>query len=364
MFRNRLGGHAPAARRLPFGRLVGCALVLLVGTAAAAFEEPLDSPAPMVSAPEAQPLQAVAVAGTKLVAVGSRGLVITSDRAIGGWVQAHTPVQTDLIALSFLPSGEGWACGHQGVVLHTTDEGLNWTKQLDGWGAKKQFEAFYAAHPLPAGQTDDPARLQISTNFKDGPTLPWLGVWFEDAKNGYVVGSFGDIARTTDGGASWTPWLDHIDNPNFLDLNAMGTVGGQLYIVGEQGTVWERDAQSGRFVSRATGYDGTLFGLTGTAQTLLVFGLRGTIMRSEDGGKSWSASTNPVHTTLLSGTALADGTFVLTALDGQIIVSRDGGRTFVSMTHAVPSALTGIIAHGKDNVVLTGLAGVTPLSIR
>ena len=42
------------------------------------------------------------------------------------------PVSADLTALHFANAQQGWAVGHEGVVLHTPDGGASWTLQLDG----------------------------------------------------------------------------------------------------------------------------------------------------------------------------------------------------------------------------------------
>jgi photosystem II stability/assembly factor-like uncharacterized protein len=46
-----------------------------------------------------------------------------------------------------------------------------------------------------------------------GADKPFLDVWFEDEKKGFAIGAFNLILRTEDGGKTWTPWLDRIDNP-------------------------------------------------------------------------------------------------------------------------------------------------------
>ena len=51
-----------------------------------------------------------------------------------------------------------------------------------------------------------------------------------------------------------------------------------------------------------TGYTGSFFGITGTAQYLIVYGLRGTIYRSADQGKTWTVIQDPIETTLSDGT--------------------------------------------------------------
>ena len=36
---------------------------------------------------------------------------------------------------------------------------------------------------------------------------PFLDVLFSDASEGFVIGAFGLVLRTRDGGKSWEPWI-------------------------------------------------------------------------------------------------------------------------------------------------------------
>jgi photosystem II stability/assembly factor-like uncharacterized protein len=332
--------------------------LLLFGSAHAAFLDPLDTPAVNSLAPASEPLLAVVSAGVRLVAVGSRGVILTSNASANSWVQASVPVESDLVAVTFPDAKNGWACGHDGIILHSSDGGITWVKQLDGISARQQFEADYNARIAGGDKALAPVLQQVQLNYDAGPSLPWLGVWFNDSKTGYVVGSFGDIAMTDNGGKTWQPWLDHIDNTSFLDLDAISDVGGHLYIVGEQGTVYQLDRTQHKFVARPTGYPGSLFGIIGTAKTLLVFGLRGTIFRSEDQGKTWTQVNDPSGSTIMNGTVLPDGCFVLVNVDGGILVSSDDGKNFQMEPDAQDTALTDVAGTSSNKLILTGIGGI------
>jgi photosystem II stability/assembly factor-like uncharacterized protein len=78
-----------------------------------------------------------------------------------------------------------------------------------------------------------------------------------------------------------------VDNPKALHLYAVRGVGGEIYIAGEQGLVLKLDRASGEFRPLELPYKGTLFGVTGNARAVLVYGLRGSLLRSIDGGRTW-----------------------------------------------------------------------------
>jgi len=64
------------------------------------------------------------VSDERLVGVGSRGHVLTSDVRGKTWLQRPVPVSTDLVAVNFPTANQGWAVGHDGVALSSTDGGV------------------------------------------------------------------------------------------------------------------------------------------------------------------------------------------------------------------------------------------------
>lgn len=340
------------------------ALAISAGTQAAAaeqasgFQDTLNAPAIAQSKLADRSLIGIAYAGQRLVAVGLRGLITWSDDQGGTWHQASVPVQSDLLAVQFPEPLKGWAVGHDGVVLHSEDAGQTWTKQLDGASAEQQARDFYA--PMAKG-ADDPATQALAVldaNYRSGPSLPWLDVWFSDASHGYVVGAFGNIMATVDGGRTWQPWLLHIDNPDGLHLNAIRGINGHIYIAAEQGNVFRLDASGQRFERLATGYTGSFFGIAGNARTLLAFGLRGTVYRSADDGTTWAPIETPSQATISAGTAVPGIGFVLVNSAGQLLVGDDNPDRLRIVSLDRYMRLTSVIALRDSAVALTGLTGV------
>ena len=93
---------------------------LLAAPAASArgFTDVLDQPAVASPLAAKRLLQATAVAGKRIVVAGARGHILYSDDLGATWRQAKVPVSADLTALHFANAREGWAVGHEGVVLH------------------------------------------------------------------------------------------------------------------------------------------------------------------------------------------------------------------------------------------------------
>jgi photosystem II stability/assembly factor-like uncharacterized protein len=203
--------------------------------------------------------------------------------------------------------------GHDGVVQRTQDGGLTWARQLDGRAAGARMVEFYASAGTP-GWLEEARRFAAQ-----GAENPLLDVCFEDERTGYVVGAFGLILRTTDAGATWTPWMHLTDNPKLLHLYAVRRVGGELDAVGEQGLALRLDRATGRFRALEIPYKGTLFGVTGTERAagsaaaggrILVVSQAGHLLESRDEGASFRpvpvGSASPA-----AAVALADGAVVI-----------------------------------------------------
>ncbi len=289
--------------------------------AAPRFADPLDTAAVPSALASRALVNALALAGQRLVAVGQRGHILYSDDAGVHWTQAAVPVSSDLVAVHFPSARSGWAVGHDGVVLHSADAGASWTRQRAG-------------------------------------EQPLLGVWFADERHGYAVGAFNQLLATTDGGGHWTPWEAHADNPKALHLNAISQVGERLYIVGEQGLVLRLTRDHARFEALPTPYNGSFFGLTGQGDALIVYGLRGTALRSLDQGASWKQIDTGVQSGLTAACITADGAVLLASQGGQVLASRDNGATFGLLNTIAPGATFAMQATGDGKLVLAGLRGM------
>lgn len=324
-------------------------LVCAAPSRAASFADLLDTPAaPSARAAHAL-INALAMAGTRVVAAGQRGHILYSDDRGGRWRQAQVPVSSDLVALHFPTPLKGWAVGHDGVVLHSADGGATWRRQLDGIKAA-QLVIAQAASPALVGD----ARAVLAK----GPDKPFLDVWFLDQDKGFIIGAFNEIFATVDGGRNWTPWHTRTDNPKGFHLNAIGQVGGRLYIVGEQGLVLRLSADQSRFEALAVPYQGSFFGLTGHGAALIVFGLRGNALRSLDQGASWSRIETGLQSGLTAATVMADGTVLLVSQGGQVLASRDDGATFSKLDKIKPAATGAALAVGDGTLILGGMRGL------
>ena len=265
---------------------MGCALAaVLAWPVVAAPAVPTVLTAPAVQSPKALGAATLAVtrAGKRLVAVGERGTVLLSGDAGAHWRQAPVPVQVTLTSVRFIDERTGWAAGHLGVILRSDDGGQTWAKQLDGVQAAQAVANTVA-------QGDAPAQRAAQHFAEEGPDKPFFDIDFSDAQHGFAVGAYNLAFATTDGGKTWTPALGRLPNPKSLHLYGVRhskLEKGKVFVVGEQGLLLKSADGGASFSALASPYKGSLFGLLAARSgTLIAYGLRGNALRSADQGTS------------------------------------------------------------------------------
>lgn len=319
------------------------------------FEDPLAVAALPNVAASRSPLVGVAAVGNRVVAVGQRGVVVVSEDGGKNWKQAQVPVRTDLLAVHFPTARDGWAVGHGGAVIHTSDGGLTWTKQLDGHDVSRLIIEYYGKSDVVDGAQFVEREKSLA---EFGGTQPLMGVHFEDAKRGYVVGTFNRILRTEDGGKTWTPLGHRVENPDELHFYGISAGKSGLFFVGEQGMVWMHDKAQDRFVARPTGYEGTLFGVVVGDRSLIAHGMRGSVYRSGDLGASWQRVDISGHAGVSGGLQLGDGRIVLTTLAGGLLIGSGAGESFETYRTAGAMSYFGVAPLDESGLVLVGAEGV------
>ncbi|MDO3409991.1 hypothetical protein QWJ34_09485 [Saccharibacillus sp. CPCC 101409] len=205
------------------------------------------------------------------------------------------------------------------AVLHTTDGGKSWTRQL-------------AAGPVDEENSD-------SSQLRSG------GLDFADAKNGFLLTHdpsmlAGDLYRTSDGGKTWKkaqsklrsgrPTLTALD---FVDGRSgwiaaspgAGPIEGGLMMTSDGGKTFESSLKAGDDVSFAQHFadgNGYAVGTRSAAADYLV--------RTDDGGQSWS----PVYPSILPAREISfvdeQAGFGLGTINGEnrLLRTEDGGRTW------------------------------------
>ena len=187
-----------------------------------------------------------------------------------------------------------------------------------------------------------------------------MDVWFKNEHEGLIVGSFGLIFGTKDGGNTWISLLNHIENPQGFHYNALTRIRGVLLLAGEAGILFRLANDGGHAWERLESvYEGSLFGIVGEPLNdhAVAFGIGGNLIRTSNGGHTWQHEKTNVGIALSGGTVLPDGTLVIVAQSGGVLLSRDHGSTFTILDTNFGGCLA-VANSGDGHLILVGFQGV------
>jgi photosystem II stability/assembly factor-like uncharacterized protein len=169
-----------------------------------------------------------------------------------------------------------------------------------------------------------------------GTTEALFRVNFIDGNEGWVSGSYGTLLHTADGGNSWqrqkAPVEEHLFGLNFINPRQGWAVGGRGTVLATEdgGQTWENRSigddvilNDVRFIDAKQGW---------------IVGEFGRIYSSKDGGRTWVKQTSPIEVPLVSGESRNLFRLLLPhsksawafGLDGVILSSDDGTQWRVS----------------------------------
>ena len=215
-----------------------------------------------------------------------------------------------LASVNFVDASHGWAVGGLGTILHTRDGGATWAEQdsgvnvllekvyfvdrKHGWavgGWPRDYElAIFGGMGVILATDDGGATWKTQLDSVGG----WLsGLTFLDQKNGWAVGEFGTVWKTTDGGEHWkqmrkspTPcWLYDV---HFIDEEHGWTVGRfeTVMVTEDGGSSWKH--QSIPALRRPYGLSMNFRAVRfGNPLEGWIVGQHGNILYTRDGGKNW-----------------------------------------------------------------------------
>lgn len=377
-----VGAAYKAAIRFVSGSAFFAVLGLSAMQVNAQWQDPLETPAMGTLIAHKSLLLDITSIGDRYVAVGARGHIIYSDDEGRTWKQGNVPTITTLTAVYFVNETTGWAVGHDAIVLKTEDGGKNWVKQLDGFRAlgmvveaAKTFKAEKEAElDKVADSGNDDLIFEAETALEnatfaledaeydkeDGSTKPLLDVWFRNAQEGFVIGAYGMMFKTTNGGDSWVAWSNNVENPDRFHLNSIAKIDDKrLIIAGEAGTLITTQDKGNTWQKMNSPYDGSFFGVIAlTNNVQLAFGLRGNLIRSEDYGQSWEFVDTHTKQTLLGGTDHLGLTAYVVGIGGSFLKGIAAGTKWESKTRADRSNAASIIETKSGEFILVGEGGV------
>jgi photosystem II stability/assembly factor-like uncharacterized protein len=222
---------------------------------------------------------------------------------------ALTEVRQNLFATCFPTDAEGWMVGELGRIFYTHDGGASWDRQ--DAGTKRPFLAMSCLDAKTAwiagkegiiyGTKDAGASWTL---FKTNSNRHIFGIQFVDAQRGHAVGDYGTMVHTEDGGATWE--VSRVPENVTLPESALDT-----------------GVENG---------DVNLYGVSyGDRDHVWVVGEFGTIMASDDGGKTWRQQRPPVESSLFGVRFLDTKRGFAVGIDSVILQTSDGGETWTTI---------------------------------
>lgn len=261
-------------------------LMLVAGLSAPLMASPEVAPAEMAPKAEQSLMIAVAEAGDRLVAVGSRGHILLSDDQGANWRQVPVPVNNLLTAVTFTDAQRGWVVGHDATILVTEDAGETWTV--------RQFDA---------------------------EMNPLFDIVFFDDQRGLVFGGYGLAMETRDGGQTWQSH-ESVINEEGMHLNAVTQLNdGSYLIVGESGLMARSDDDGQSWTLIESPYGSSMFSVAAKGPAgAVVGGLRGNVFQTDDvvNGDWTELKTGSVQS-VFGIAADGNGGFWLAGLNGSLL---------------------------------------------
>ncbi len=353
-----------AIRKALLGVMLG-ALLLPCTLAYAKTYDVLTLPsAPSAMASKA-PIFVIKKFGNRYYAAGSRGHIIFSDDNGATWTQGAVPVRSTILDLDFANADQGWAVGHEGVILHTADGGKTWELQYDGLRYGKEGLAFYTklAEENPDNETYSYLVGEMEFAIEQGADKPFFVVKMHDDKRGHAAGAYGMMMVTYDGGKTWEHRLHTVDNENFNHIFDFAPLPepGRFFLSGEAGLLLLGDA-AGEQAQRVQSvpWEGSFFTTIDAADGAIVIGgLRGRMFRTADEGATWEVVDKPPTSAIVAERRLADGRLVAGGVGGEILVSRDNGVSFtMSSASGTAGPIFDVIDGAGSTLLIAGPRGI------
>ncbi len=311
-------------------------------------------------------LYGVSVAGSFAVVVGGGGYAHRTTDEGGSWTSVAVPNASVLYAIS-QPCGSNLvAVGPNGTVVRTTDFGSTWTPGYSGVTQSLNFVAMRnCSNGLAVGgggvilkTTNGGAQWSLVRN---NPYDALYFLCFIDDLRAYCVGSRNGAALllyTLDGGVSWIEQTG-IDFRGRIPISVCFYNGYIGYIGCNDGLIFKAPVMIMPLPWRNC-FTPFIQVCYVTPNLIIAIGNGGLILRSADGGNTWSQA-NSGTTRDIRRFHFADQSVGYAVYENGVLKTIDGGLTWQPLT-AFPSISTAmtslhnydVVAFDPNNVLVAG----------
>lgn len=235
------------------------------------------------------------------------GMVTLQAQQNANWQWLHgTPQGNPLRFVKMWDANNWYMIGHGGTFMKTSDGGSNW----------------YFHNK--AGRINS-----------DGYSLDLLDAHFFDLNNGLAVGQ-GGIMSTTDAGQTWNPVTTTIPDAVILRQIYFETplIG---YVVGSSGSLAKTTDGGLTWVLNSSISSGSFYDIVSWGNTILATANFGDIFRSTDGGTTWTVISTGAIAALHKMYFVSPTVGFCAGSGGTIIKTADGGTTWTVLNPGAPS---------------------------
>jgi photosystem II stability/assembly factor-like uncharacterized protein len=252
---------------------------------------------------------------------GNTGLIMnTSDGGLNWNVQTAPPNNT-YYSIFFVDDQNGWASGYGGKLIRTTDGGTNWIDGTagtyryrydlyfinadSGWvvGGDEGVYPSFIPHREIYFTSDGGANW--TSQYAVSGERPLMGVHFVDSYNGFAVGESGVVMRTYDSGNNWTEDTTitsyHLKDVFFINPDK-GWITGLYLGLPHVPAIFSTNDGGDNWHIQTFGVDETISSIY-FADEMNGWAVGGTasdciIMHTSDGGISWGYQNSPTNSPL------------------------------------------------------------------
>ena len=256
-------------------------------------------------------------------------------------------VRQGLFGTCFATDRDGWMVGELGRIFHTTDGGDTWERQ--DAGTKRPLLAVSCLDARTAWIAGKEGSVYGTTNAgatwteaKTGSSRHVFSLQFAGRERGHGVGDFGTMIHTEDGGRTWTvaqvppevqlpeSALDTGVDPGDVNLYAISYGDpDHVWVVGEFGTIMASEDGGRTFHQQHAPIESTLFGVHFIdPRHGWAVGIDAVIVRTEDGGVTWTAQTSPIAQRSFYDVFVQGEHGWIAGGSGTMLKSTDGGASW------------------------------------
>ncbi len=236
-------------------------------------------------------------------AVGDSGLILRTTNGGINWSSKSCGSSNNLLSIFFIDESTGWTVGDKGKIFQTTDRGETWSPQSSD-SSSRLGEVYFTDENNGYAAGEFGKILKTTNGGIDWSTLPRESsanlntVYFINQDVGFAAGQIGTILKTINGGKSWnfeySGTKNSINSISFIDSSAG-------WAAADNGTILKTTDVGENWIPQPSP---TVFNLNSVwfcdKDTGWIAGDNGTILRTTNAGISWSYQNSGTKNILYS----------------------------------------------------------------